>query len=79
MVLTVGYNFLYWSNVTRPGMAYDLVVDSNNVGVTRPGISSPRPAFDFAGILVTRVVNAVKRTKSDFATVELAELRVVAD
>lgn len=39
----------------------------------------PKAAFDFAGILVTRVVNAVNRTRSDFATVELAELRVVAD
>jgi hypothetical protein len=44
-----------------------------------PAALPERAAFDFAGVLVTRVVNAVNRTRSDFATVEIAELRVVAD
>jgi hypothetical protein len=31
MRLTVGYNFLYWSNVSRPGSQVDTNVNLNNV------------------------------------------------
>jgi hypothetical protein len=46
----VGYNFLYWSNVVRPGDQIDRVVDVNRVpaflpaGVTAPPVFPPRPA-----------------------------------
>jgi hypothetical protein len=39
---TVGYNFLYWSDVARPGNLIDL-------GVARLGPPPPRPAFNFNG------------------------------
>lgn len=46
----VGYNFLYWSNVIRPGDQIDRVVDVNRIprflpaGVTAPPVFPPRPA-----------------------------------
>jgi hypothetical protein len=45
----VGYNFLYWSNVIRPGDQIDRVVDVNRIprflpaGVTAPPVFPPRP------------------------------------
>jgi hypothetical protein len=51
----VGYNFLYWSNVIRPGDQIDRVVDQsfipNTVGIT-PGFSGqlrPQPLFQQSG------------------------------
>jgi hypothetical protein len=44
----VGYDFLYWSNVVRPGNQIDRVVNSNQVAA--PIAAGPaRPAFSFNG------------------------------
>jgi hypothetical protein len=47
----VGYNFLYWSNVVRPGDQIDRVIDVNNIPRfvnvppgTIPAVFPPRPA-----------------------------------
>jgi hypothetical protein len=50
----LGYNFLYWSNVARPGDQIDLVVNPNFVPsldpLTPPSRQGPaRPAFFFRG------------------------------
>ena len=46
----LGYNFLYWSNVVRPGDQIDLALNENRIPSSlnfgRPGGSS-RPAFSF--------------------------------
>ena len=49
----VGYNFLYWSNVIRPGDQIDTVIDVNRVprfvppGVIVPDAGVQRPAVLF--------------------------------
>ncbi len=46
---TIGYNFLYWSSVARPGDQIDLVVNRNQLQVPRPTtlVDPARPAFAF--------------------------------
>jgi hypothetical protein len=44
----IGYNFLYWSNVVRPGNQIDLAVNPNLIPPSMPGGPS-RPTFDFKG------------------------------
>jgi hypothetical protein len=44
----VGYNFLYWSNVVRPGNQIDLVVNPNLIPPSTPG-GPQRPTFNFHG------------------------------
>jgi hypothetical protein len=46
--LTLGYNFLYWNNVVRPGNQIDRVVNTNQIPPPLPG-GPPRPAFSFNG------------------------------
>jgi hypothetical protein len=50
----VGYNYLYWSNVIRPGDQIDRVIDINNIPRfvnvppgTIPAVFPPRPAVRF--------------------------------
>ena len=50
----VGYNFLYWSNVIRPGDQIDRVIDINNIPRfvnvlpgTIPAVFPPRPEARF--------------------------------
>ncbi len=52
----VGYNYLYWSNVIRPGDQIDRVIDINNIPRfvnvppgTIPAVFPPRPAAQFNG------------------------------
>lgn len=45
MRLTVGYTFLYWSNVVRPGDQIDLDINGTQVG--GGAYTSTRPTFDF--------------------------------
>ncbi|HEY7315033.1 MAG TPA: BBP7 family outer membrane beta-barrel protein [Gemmataceae bacterium] len=42
----VGYNFLYWNNVVRPGNQIDQTVNPNLIPPSVPG-GPARPAFDF--------------------------------
>jgi hypothetical protein len=44
----VGYNFLYWSSVARPGNQIDPVVNPNLIPPQQPG-GPQRPAFAFHG------------------------------
>ena len=44
----VGYNFLYWSSVVRPGNQIDPVVNPNLIPPSQPG-GPARPGFDFHG------------------------------
>jgi len=44
--LTAGYNFLYWSNVVRPGNQLDLAVNQTLLPPAMPA-GTLRPAFDF--------------------------------
>jgi hypothetical protein len=44
----VGYNFLYWSNVVRPGNQVDQAVNPNLIPPSIPG-GPQRPTFDFHG------------------------------
>ena len=44
----IGYNFLYWSNVVRPGNQIDQAVNPNLIPPSIPGGPS-RPTFDFHG------------------------------
>jgi hypothetical protein len=47
---TVGYNFLYWSAVARPGNQVDLTVNRFLIptsGLFAPGTGPARPAFNF--------------------------------
>jgi hypothetical protein len=52
--LFAGYDFLYWSNVIRPGDQIDRVVDVNNIprfvpaGLAIPSVLPPRPAVRFS-------------------------------
>jgi hypothetical protein len=47
----VGYNFLYWTNVIRPGDQIDRTLDVNLIprflNVTAPTVFPPRPAHNF--------------------------------
>jgi hypothetical protein len=47
----VGYNFLYWSSVVRPGNQVDLLVDSRLLAKPTPPLSPAptHPAFQFNG------------------------------
>jgi hypothetical protein len=49
----IGYNFLYWSNVVRPGTSIDSVVNPNLLPGAPPSspatIGPSRPAFSFNG------------------------------
>ena len=50
MRVFVGYTFLYWSNVVRPGDAIDLSVNPSQIPSNRGGgglTGSPQPAFKF--------------------------------
>ena len=56
----VGYNFLYWTNVIRPGQQIDRVVDLTNVpngpaGVLPSGLNRPLPTFTQTDLLVTGI------------------------
>jgi hypothetical protein len=42
----IGYNFLYWNNVVRPGQQIDLVVNTNQIPPAIGG-GPARPAFSF--------------------------------
>ncbi len=44
----IGYNFLYWSSVVRPGNQVDPVVNPNLIPPAQPG-GPARPAFVFNG------------------------------
>jgi hypothetical protein len=46
---TLGYNFLYWSDVARPGDQVDLAVNPNQLRVPRPSplTGPPSPALSF--------------------------------
>jgi hypothetical protein len=44
----VGYNFLYWSSVVRPGNQIDPVVNPNLIPPSQPG-GPQRPTFNFNG------------------------------
>jgi hypothetical protein len=45
----VGYNFLYWSNVIRPGNQVDRVINPNLLPPAN-GLGGPnRPTFEFHG------------------------------
>ena len=49
----VGYNFLYWNNVVRPGTEIDTVIDATRVpnflppGLMVPPLNPPRPMVRF--------------------------------
>jgi len=47
----VGYNFMYWSNVVRPGQQIDLAVNASQPPLALvPGVvGTPRPVFAFHG------------------------------
>jgi hypothetical protein len=49
LLVYVGYNFLYWSNVVRPGQQIDRVLDVNQIPNFRPGPPAPqvRPLVPF--------------------------------
>jgi hypothetical protein len=55
----VGYNFLYWSNVIRPGDQIDGVVDLSfvpNGPVVQPsGLNRPRPPFKQSDLWITGI------------------------
>jgi hypothetical protein len=46
--LYVGYNFIYWTNVVRPGNQIDLAVNTAQLPPAQPG-GPARPAFAFHG------------------------------
>jgi hypothetical protein len=48
--MTVGYSFLYWSNVLRVGDQLDRTVDTSQVATSLTVLptSPPRPAVKFA-------------------------------
>jgi hypothetical protein len=47
---SVGYTYLYWSDVVRAGNQVDLTVNPNLVpGAPNPGVGPSRPAFGFQG------------------------------
>lgn len=56
---TVGYNFLYWSNVIRPGDQIDRVVDltfvPNSLNVPFSGVNRPQPTFKTTDLFVTGI------------------------
>ncbi|MGE3803088.1 MAG: BBP7 family outer membrane beta-barrel protein [Gemmataceae bacterium] len=46
--VVVGYNFLYWQNVVRPGEQYDINVDTRQVPTSPnfvPGLTAGQPSF----------------------------------
>ncbi|HZV04256.1 MAG TPA: BBP7 family outer membrane beta-barrel protein [Gemmataceae bacterium] len=45
----VGYNFLWWSSVVRPGEQIDTVVNPNLIPPVTPNGGPSRPAFSFHG------------------------------
>ncbi len=53
---TLGYNFLYWSNVIRPGDQIDRVVDltfvPNSLNVPFSGVPRPQPTFKSSDLFV---------------------------
>jgi hypothetical protein len=47
--VTVGYNFIYWSDVVRPGEIIDRAVNPNLLPDAPTQTGAARPAFTFAG------------------------------
>jgi len=45
--LFAGYNFLYWSNVVRPGSQINLMVNPTMIAGAGPGVGPAQPTFAF--------------------------------
>jgi len=59
-----GYNFLFWTNVLRPGNALDPVINPAQVAIDpshNPGALGPRPgvAFNHSDLLAHGIVAGI--------------------